>query len=40
MATRLKPRLLLLNEHTAALDPKSADRLISEIEQFLRDRQD
>ena len=24
MATWLKPRLLLLDEHTAALDPKSA----------------
>ncbi len=26
MATWLKPQLLLLDEHTAALDPKSADR--------------
>jgi len=26
--------------HPSRLDPKSADRLISEIEQFLRDRQD
>ncbi len=28
MATWLKPTLLLLDEHTAALDPKSADQLI------------
>jgi len=28
MATWQKPRLLLLDEHTAALDPKSSDRLI------------
>jgi putative ABC transport system ATP-binding protein len=28
MASWLKPRLLLLDEHTAALDPKSADQVI------------
>jgi len=28
MATWLRPRLLLLDEHTAALDPKSADQVI------------
>ncbi len=28
MATWLKPHLLLLDEHTAALDPKTADRVI------------
>lgn len=39
MATWLKPALLLLDEHTAALDPKSADqviRLTSEIVARLR----
>jgi putative ABC transport system ATP-binding protein len=29
MATWLKPHLLLLDEHTAALDPKSADQVIA-----------
>lgn len=29
MATWLRPRLLLLDEHTAALDPKSADQVIA-----------
>jgi len=28
MATWLRPQLLLLDEHTAALDPKSADQVI------------
>jgi len=39
MATWRKPSLLLLDEHTAALDPKSADQVISLTEQLVaRDR--
>jgi putative tryptophan/tyrosine transport system ATP-binding protein len=39
MATWLKPELLLLDEHTAALDPKSADQVIALTEQIVaRDR--
>ena len=39
MATWLKPHLLLLDEHTAALDPKSADQVIHLSEQVInRDR--
>jgi len=35
MATWLKPALLLLDEHTAALDPKSADLVIRLTEQIV-----
>ncbi len=35
MATWLRPELLLLDEHTAALDPKSADLVISLTEQII-----
>ena len=35
MATWLKPRLLLLDEHTAALDPKSADQVIALSEKLI-----
>src|SRR5215212_3261563 len=39
MATWLKPKLLLLDEHTAALDPKSADQVIALTDQIIaRDR--
>ena len=39
MATWLRPQLLLLDEHTAALDPKSADQVIHLTEQIVsRDR--
>ena len=39
MATWLKPKLLLLDEHTAALDPKSADQVIKLTEEIInRDR--
>jgi putative ABC transport system ATP-binding protein len=35
MATWLKPQLLLLDEHTAALDPKSADQVVILSEQII-----
>jgi len=39
MASWLKPELLLLDEHTAALDPKSADQVIRLTHQIIeRDR--
>jgi putative ABC transport system ATP-binding protein len=36
MATWLKPSLLLLDEHTAALDPKTADQVIALSEEIVR----
>ena len=36
MATCLKPRLLLLDEHTAALDPKSAEQVIELTAQIVQ----
>lgn len=36
MATWLRPSLLLLDEHTAALDPKSADQVIILSEEIIR----
>ena len=39
MASWLKPKLLLLDEHTAALDPRSADQVIDLSQEFVaRDR--
>ena len=35
MATWIKPELLLLDEHTAALDPKSADKIITLSERII-----
>ncbi len=35
MATWLRPELLLLDEHTAALDPKNADRVIRLTQQIV-----
>lgn len=37
MATLQKPRLLLLDEHTAALDPKTADVVMSITERIVRE---
>jgi putative ABC transport system ATP-binding protein len=36
MASLIKPELLLLNEHTAALDPKSADQVIRLTEEIIK----
>src|SRR5262245_20578635 len=36
MASLLRPELLLLDEHTAALDPKSADQVIRLTEEMVR----
>jgi len=37
MAALRKPKLLLLDEHTAALDPKTADKVLELSEQIIRD---
>lgn len=37
MASWVKPKLLLLDEHTAALDPKTADQVIRLTEEIVRD---
>ncbi len=39
MATWIKPSLLLLDEHTAALDPKSAEQVIRVTEQVITRQQ-
>src|SRR5204862_2340766 len=36
MATWLRPSLLLLDEHTAALDPKSADQVIALTDEIVK----
>ncbi len=38
MATMIRPDLLLLDEHTAALDPKSSDRVMTLTEQIIREK--
>ncbi|MBC3889657.1 ATP-binding cassette domain-containing protein [Acetobacterium paludosum] len=37
MATLKKPRLLLLDEHTAALDPKTAEKVLKLSDQFVKE---
>ena len=37
MATWLRPKLLLLDEHTAALDPRSAERILELTERLIRE---
>jgi putative tryptophan/tyrosine transport system ATP-binding protein len=36
MATWVRPKVLLLDEHTAALDPKSADQVIGLTDTIIR----
>lgn len=36
MATIVTPRLLLLDEHTAALDPKTADKVMSLTDRIVK----
>lgn len=37
MATMKKPKLLLLDEHTAALDPKTAEKVLDTTERVIRE---
>ena len=39
MATLQKPKLLLLDEHTAALDPKTAAKVLHITEQIIEQDQ-
>ena len=37
MATLIKPKILLLDEHTAALDPKTAEKVLMLSDKFIED---
>ena len=37
MATRLRPELLLLDEHTAALDPKTSEQFMAVTDERIRE---
>lgn len=39
MATLQQPKLLLLDEHTAALDPKTAEKVLETTDRIIRDNQ-
>lgn len=39
MATLIKPKILLLDEHTAALDPKTAQQVLELTQQLIKDQQ-
>ena len=37
MATLIRPKILLLDEHTAALDPKTADKVLHLTDQYVKE---
>lgn len=37
MATLIRPKILLLDEHTAALDPKTAEKVLNLSDQYVRE---